>query len=200
VVADEQAPADLVASDLAAQAEHGPGGAAVVVTWSEDAADRIDAALAAVVAAAPRADEMRATLTSGGRVVLVRDATQAMEVANLIAPEHLELVTRDAASLLPATRNAGAVFVGPSTPTALGDYIAGPSHVLPTGRSARFASALRVDDFRKHIHVVRSSGSPEAATLAASAAVIARSEGLEEHARSLDLRTTRGPATDREGS
>jgi histidinol dehydrogenase len=192
VVADDDAPADLVAADLAAQAEHGPGGAAVVVTWSERAADAIDDALAAIVAAASRREEMEATLATGGRLVLVRDAEQAMTVANLIAPEHLEIVTRDAEGLLPLTRNAGAVFVGASTPTALGDYVAGPSHVLPTGRSARFASALRVDDFRKHIHVVRASPGG-AATLASPAAVIARAEGLDAHARSLDLRAR--PAT-----
>jgi histidinol dehydrogenase len=159
----------------------------VVVTWSERAADAIDDALAAIVAVASRREEIEATLATGGRIVLVRDAQQAMTVANLIAPEHLEIVTRDAEELLPHTRNAGAVFLGASTPTALGDYVAGPSHVLPTGRSARFASALRVDDFRKHIHVVRASADG-AAALGSPAAVIARAEGLDAHARSLDLR------------
>jgi histidinol dehydrogenase len=188
VVADEDAPPELVASDLAAQAEHGPGGTAVVVTWSEAAAAAIDDALAAIVATAPRRDEMQDTLAAGGRVVLVRDAEQAMEVANLIAPEHLEIVTAEPERLLDQARNAGAVFLGSATPTALGDYVAGPSHVLPTGRSARFASALRVDDFRKHIHVVRAGSGPDATALGERAAVIARAEGLEEHARSLDLR------------
>jgi histidinol dehydrogenase len=192
VVADEHAPPDLVASDLAAQAEHGPGGAAVVITWSESAAAAIERALERIVGDAARRDEMEATLAAGGRLVLVRDAEQAMEVANLIAPEHLELVTDAPDQLVDATRNAGAVFVGPSTPTALGDYVAGPSHVLPTGRSARFASALRVDDFRKHIHVVRAEPGARAAALGAQAAVIARAEGLEEHARSLDRRAGSG--------
>ncbi len=187
VVADEHAPAYLVAADLAAQAEHGPGGTAIVVTWSEGVADAIDQALETIVADAPRRDEMFLTLADGGRVVMVRDAIQAMEVVNWLAPEHLELVTEDPEVLLPSVRNAGAVFLGPYAPTALGDYAAGANHVLPTGRSARFASALRVDDFRKHIHVVRASPTGSAA-LSRSAAVIARAEGLDAHAHSLDLR------------
>ncbi len=158
VVADDDGPAEFVAADLAAQAEHGPGGTAVLVTWLESVADAVDAALDAIVAGAPRRDEMRSTLADGGRVVLVRDATQAMEVVNWLAPEHLELVTADPEALLPQVRNAGAVFLGAYAPTALGDYAAGANHVLPTGRSARFASALRVDDFRKHLHVVRADG------------------------------------------
>jgi histidinol dehydrogenase len=187
VVADEQAPANLVASDLAAQAEHGPGGTAVVVTWSESVADSVDRALDTILEDAPRRDEMFMTLADGGRIVLVRDAEQAMEVVNWLAPEHLELVVDDPEALLPQVRNAGAIFLGPYAPTALGDYAAGANHVLPTGRSARFASALRVDDFRKHLHVVRAS--PEgSAALSRSAAVIARAEGLDAHAHSLDLR------------
>lgn len=187
VVADQHAPPQLVAADLAAQAEHGPGGTAVVVTWIESVVDRIDQALAGIVAEAPRRDEMEATLDGGGRAVLVRDVLHAMEVVNWIAPEHLELVTEDPDALLPLVRNAGAVFLGPYAPTALGDYVAGANHVLPTGRSARFASALRVDDFRKHVHVVRAT--PEgSARLSRAAAVIARAEGLDAHAHSLDLR------------
>ncbi|MGZ4802939.1 MAG: histidinol dehydrogenase [Acidimicrobiia bacterium] len=187
VVADEHAPAYLVAADLAAQAEHGPGGTAIVVTWSEAVADAVDEALDAIVTDASRRAEIGMTLAEGGRVVLVRDAHQAMEVANWLAPEHLELVTERPDTLLPLVRNAGAVFLGPYAPTALGDYAAGANHVLPTGRSARFASALRVDDFRKHLHVVRAS--PEgSAALSRVASVIARAEGLDEHAHSLDLR------------
>ena len=187
VVADQHGPPNLVASDLAAQAEHGPGGTAILVTWVDSVADAVDAALAAMVADASRRDEMEMTLADGGRVVLVRDAAQAMEVVNFLAPEHLEIVTEDPAALLPLVRNAGAVFLGPYAPTALGDYAAGANHVLPTGRSARFASALRVDDFRKHVHVVRAT--PEgSARLSRAAAVIARAEGLDAHAHSLDLR------------
>ena len=131
-----------------------PVGPPIVVTWIESVADAVDEALAGMVAEAPRREEIESTLAAGGRIVLVRDATQAMEVVNWIAPEHLELVTAEPDALLPLVRNAGAVFLGPYAPTALGDYAAGANHVLPTGRSARFASALRVDDFRKHVHVV----------------------------------------------
>lgn len=187
VVADEHAPPALVAADLAAQAEHGPGGTAILVTWIESVADAVNEALTAMVAEAPRRDEMEMTLADGGRVALVRDATQAMQVVNLIAPEHLEIVTDNPDALLAQVRNAGAVFIGPYAPTALGDYVAGANHVLPTGRSARFASALRVDDFRKHIHVVRATPKGSAA-LSRVAAVIARAEGLDAHAASLDLR------------
>ena len=157
------------------------------MTWIEDVADAVDRALEAIVADAPRRDEMEMTLADGGRVVLVQDAAQAVEVVNWLAPEHLEIVTDDPDALLADVRNAGAVFVGPYAPTALGDYAAGANHVLPTGRTARFASALRVDDFRKHLHVVRAS--PEgSAALSRTAAVIARAEGLDTHAHSLDLR------------
>jgi histidinol dehydrogenase len=187
VLADGHAPPDLVAADLAAQAEHGPGGTAILVTWLESVADAVDAALTRIVADAPRRDEMAATLEGGGRILLVRDVRQAIEVASFLAPEHLEVVTEDPDALVPLVRNAGAVFLGAGTPTALGDYAAGANHVLPTGRSARFASALRVDDFRKHIHVVRTT--PEgSAALSRAAAIIARAEGLEAHAHSLDLR------------
>jgi histidinol dehydrogenase len=187
VVADEHAPAELIASDLAAQAEHGPGGTAILVTWSESVAGNVDDALAGIVADATRRDEMQATLATGGHILLVRDATQAMEVASFLAPEHLEIVTADPEALVPLVRNAGAVFLGSGAPTALGDYVAGANHVLPTGRSARFASALRVDDFRTHVHVVRTT--PDgSARLSRTAAVIARAEGLDAHAHSLDLR------------
>jgi histidinol dehydrogenase len=113
-------------------------------------------------------------------------------VANAIAPEHLELLVDDAEALLPLVRHAGAVFCGPLAPASIGDYLAWPNHVLPTYGTARFAEALRVDDFRKHIHVVRAEPGARAAALGAQAAVIARAEGLEEHARSLDRRAGSG--------
>jgi histidinol dehydrogenase len=186
VVADGHAPPALVAADLAAQAEHGPNGKAILVTWDESVADAVEQALDRIVADSAT-DELGVTLQSVGRTVLVRDADQAIGVANLLAPEHLQIVTDDADARVDAVRNAGAVFIGPYAPTALGDYAAGANHVLPTGGAARFASALRVDDFRKHLHVVRAT--PEgSAALSRQAAVVARAEGLEEHARSLDLR------------
>ncbi len=187
VVADAGADPDLVAADLAAQAEHGPGGAAMLVTWEETLVDAVDAALAARVEVAPRRTEIEATLRTGGRAVLVRDADQALEVTNVVAPEHLELLTADPDALVPRVRNAGAVFVGPWTPATVGDYVAGVNHVLPTARAARFASALRVDTFCKHIHVVRAS-EDALGRLAPHIEALADAEGLPEHARSVALR------------
>jgi histidinol dehydrogenase len=187
VVADGSVPADFAAADLLAQAEHGPGGAAVLVTWDPAVADATVDALERLVADAPRRDEIAATLATGGRAVLVDDAVAALDAVNVIAPEHLELLTADPETLLPLVRNAGAVFLGPWSPAALGDYVAGVNHVLPTDRSARFASALRVDTFRKHVHVVRATEGGLAA-LAPHIDAIAAAEGLVAHARSVDVR------------
>ncbi len=154
VVADGSVPASFAAADLLAQAEHGPGGSAVLVAWDSDVADAIDAALDDLLADAPRRAEITSTLTTGGRIVLVDDALAALDAVNAIAPEHLELLTADPASLLPLVRNAGAVFLGPWAPAALGDYLAGVNHVLPTARTARFASAFA----RRHVPQARARG------------------------------------------
>jgi histidinol dehydrogenase len=187
VVADRTAPPEFVAADLVAQAEHGPGGTAVLVTWDVAVADAVDAAVQAQLADGDRASDIESSLATGGRIVLVDGALEAMEVVDAIAPEHLQLVTADPDALLPHVRNAGAVFLGPWTPAALGDYVAGVNHVLPTARTARFASALRVDTFRKHVHVVEAT--PAALAEAADhVEVLAGVEGLPGHARSLALR------------
>jgi histidinol dehydrogenase len=187
VVADGSVPARFVAADLLAQAEHGPDGAAVLVTWDPAIADAVDAAVAELVADAPRRTEVEATLATGGRTVLVDDAVRAIDAVNAIAPEHLELLTSDPTELVPLVRNAGAVFVGPWSPAALGDYLAGVNHVLPTARTARFASALRVDTFRKHVHVVEATEAGLAA-LAPHVRALAAAEGLDAHARSVSVR------------
>jgi histidinol dehydrogenase len=187
VVADGTVPTDFAAADLLAQAEHGPGGAAVLVTWDPEVADATDSAVAALLAGASRGDEISATLATGGRIVLVDDAVAALDAVNAIAPEHLELLTADPDALLPLVRNAGAVFLGPWAPAALGDYVAGVNHVLPTARTARFASALRVDTFRKRVHVVEATEAGLAA-LAPHVEAIAAAEGLDAHARSIDVR------------
>jgi histidinol dehydrogenase len=119
--------------------------------------------------------------------VLVDGQAQAVAVANVVAPEHLELMVEGAAALLPLVRCAGAVFLGPYAPASVGDYLAGPNHVLPTARTARFASALRVDDFRTHIHAV-SMDADALARLAPHVAAMARAEGLPAHARSVVVR------------
>jgi len=188
VIADATATPDLVAIDLLAQAEHGPDGGAILITWDEPLAAAVDRAVEQLTAVAPRRDEIQANLSVGGRIVIVEGAEQALAVSNTIAPEHLELMTADPDALVPLVRNAGAVFCGPWAPAAVGDYVAGVNHVLPTAGTARFASALRVDDFRKHVHVVTLD---EAALrrVAPHILALAEVEGLAEHGRSVALRT-----------
>jgi histidinol dehydrogenase len=187
VIADASLPPEFAAADLLAQAEHGPGGAAVLVAWDPAVVDAVTAAVEKLAADAPRRAEIESTLASGGRAVLVDDATAALAVVNEIAPEHLELLVADADALVAGVRNAGAVFCGPWAPAALGDYVAGVNHVLPTARTARFASALRVDTFRKHVHVVRATEAGLAAVAPALEA-LATAEGLDAHASSVAVR------------
>jgi histidinol dehydrogenase len=187
VVADAAADPALVAADLLAQAEHGPDGAAVLVTWDERVADAVDEAIAALLADAPRRAEIESTLTSGGRAVVVDGPEAAVEAANTIAPEHLELMTEDPEALVAQVRNAGAVFCGPWSPAAVGDYVAGVNHVLPTARTARYASALRVDTYRKHVHVVTLDRAA-LARVTPYVRAFAEVEGLDAHGRSVTLR------------
>jgi histidinol dehydrogenase len=188
VIADETTVPAHAAVDLVVQAEHGPDGLAYLITWSEDAATRIGEEVRRIADASPRHDEINATLARGGWAVLVDGPAQAVEVANAVAPEHLELLNAEPRSLVPLVRNAGAVFVGPWTPASVGDYAAGPNHVLPTARSARFGSALRVDDFRKHLHFVEVD-EPGLRRLAPHVIAMADAEGLGAHAESVRIRT-----------
>ena len=187
VVADETIAPDLAAIDVILQAEHGPDGVAWLITWSEAAADAIDSEIDRLVAEAPRQAEIEATLFEGGHLALVDGPEQAIAVANLIAPEHLELLCDEPRSLLPLVRHAGAVFCGPLSPASIGDYIAGPSHVLPTDGTARFASALTVGDFTKDVHVI--TVEPEGlAAIGEHVVALATAEGLHAHAESIRLR------------
>ena len=187
VIADHTTAPDLAAIDVIVQAEHGPDGLAWLVTWSEEAADVITSAIEGLVRDATRRAEIESTLDANGRCVLVDGPEQAVAVANVIAPEHLELLNDDPASLVPLVRHAGAVFCGPWAPASIGDYIAGPSHVLPTHGSARYAGALTADDFTKPVHVVDVD---RAAFDRLSPAVVelAEAEGLDAHADSIRLR------------
>jgi histidinol dehydrogenase len=187
VVADDTTPVAFAAVDLVVQAEHGPDGLAYLITWSEQAVAAISAEVARIAEASPRRAEILATLRRGGYSVLVDGPTQAMAVANAIAAEHLELMSADPESLVGLVRSAGAVFLGPWAPASVGDYVAGPNHVLPTARSARFGSALRVDDFRKHIHLVEVD-EPGLARLSPHVIALAASEGLPAHADSVRQR------------
>jgi len=147
-------------------------------------------ALDRLLAGQPRRADIESTLRHGGHAVMCRDAEQAIAISNLIAPEHLELLVADPEALLPMVRHAGAVFTGMYGAASLGDYVAGPSHVLPTYGSARFSSALRVDDFVKTIHVVSADGQAFE-RLAPHVAALADAEGLSAHAQSVRLRGPR---------
>ncbi len=187
VVADATTPAAWAAIDVVVQAEHGPDGLAWLVTWAPETADAVTAEVERLVAASPRRADLEQTLRTGGYCVVVDGPAEALAVANAVAPEHLELLVDGAEALLPLVRSAGAVFLGPYSPASVGDYIAGPNHVLPTARTARFASALRVDDFRTHIHAI-SVDEQALARLAPHVAALARAEGLPAHAASVTVR------------
>jgi len=187
VVAGPETPAVLAAVDLVVQAEHGPDGLAWLVTWSEAKVDEVNAEVARLVAASPRRADLETTLASGGYACLVDGPEQALAVSNVVAPEHLELMFDGAEQLLPLVRSAGAVFCGLWSPASLGDYLAGPNHVLPTNRTARFASALRADDFRRHIHAV-TADREALAVLGPYVVTLATTEGLPAHAESIRLR------------
>jgi histidinol dehydrogenase len=187
VVADASTPVEFAAIDVIVQAEHGPNGLAWLVTWSVEAADRIDAAIADLVASAPRRRDIEATLAEGGYTVLVDGPKAAAEVINRIAPEHLEVMTDEPDEVIARVRHAGAIFRGPLGAASLGDYAAGPSHVLPTFGSARFSGALTVDDFQKAMHVV-SVDQQGFDRLAPVVETLALAEGLDAHARSIQIR------------
>jgi histidinol dehydrogenase len=176
-----------VAIDLMAQAEHDPGASAFLVTTDAELPDLVDEALEVLLADAPRASVIRLSLSDNGRVIVVPDVSAALDVANEIAPEHLEVMVADPLELLGSIRNAGAIFLGPWTPESVGDYIAGPNHVLPTGGTARFSSPLSVEDFVKRSSVI--SYSLEALEAdAPSVMAIAGAEGLDAHAKAVALR------------
>jgi len=190
VIADETAPAEYAAIDLMVQVEHGPDSVAWLITPNPDVADRIVEVVGKLLDEAPRREVIAANLEANSYVALVDDLAHAVDTANRIAPEHLQLMVADPDALLPLVRHAGAVFCGPYAPASVGDYLAGPNHVLPTYGSARFAGALRVDDFVKHVHVV-SVDEAALAALAPHVAVLAEAEGLATHAESVRLRGPR---------
>ncbi|MDZ4826588.1 MAG: histidinol dehydrogenase [Actinomycetota bacterium] len=190
IIADDSVDPELVAADLLAQAEHGPGGGAVVISWHESVLAQVDRALEQLVVNTPRRGDAEATLTLGGRAFLVDGPDAAIDVANAIAPEHLQLMCENADMLVLSVRNAGAVFVGSDSPAVLGDYAAGVNHVLPTGGAARFASALQVSSFQKRVHVV-TADADALARVAPYVTLLADTEGLAAHAASIRLRESR---------
>ena len=187
VVADASTPADLAAIDLMVQAEHGPDGMAWLITWVPEVIEAVERSLAELIAVAPRRADLEATMASAGVACLVDSPEAAMAVSNIVAPEHLELLVTDYAPLVEMVSAAGAVFCGLDAPASLGDYAAGPNHILPTNRSARFSSALRADDFRRHIHVVEVDRRGFEG-LADTVITLAQAEGLDAHAESIRRR------------
>jgi len=187
VIADGTANADWIAMDLFSQAEHDEIAQAILLTPDEPLLERVAASMRRQIGALPRRAIIEASLAARGALIRVRDLAEACDLANRIAPEHLELAVADPEKLLAKIRHAGAIFLGHHASESLGDYCAGPNHVLPTSRTARFSSPLGVYDFQKRSSII--GVSREAArTLGKAAATLARSEGLEAHARSAELR------------
>jgi histidinol dehydrogenase len=190
VLADHTAPPEYVAADMLAQAEHSPG-SSLLVTWHPALIDAVAAELERQLGALSRADLTRDALTQFGALVLTRDEAEAIAVVNQLAPEHLEIMTADHEATLARIENAGAIFLGPFSPVAVGDYAAGPSHVLPTGATARFASGLSANDFLRRSSVIRFEREG-LARLASDVERLAHLEGLTAHAASVTRRMTEG--------
>lgn len=187
ILADKNASPALIAADMLSQAEHDPLASAVCITDCERLLENIKIELNSQVSSLPRAEIASKSLCDWGALVKVNNMQEAVNLANKIAPEHLELLVDDPWSMLGSIQNAGAVFLGDNTAEAMGDYFAGPNHVLPTMRTARFSSALSVQTFCKKISVIYASA-VFAQSSAPQIARLARLEGLEAHARSAELR------------
>jgi len=187
IVADETARPDFIAADLLAQAEHGEDASAILITNSETLAQNVANEVEQQAESLPRREIVMTSLKDYGAIVLVETLDEACSIVNELAPEHVELVTSEDDAIAKRIRHAGAIFFGAYTPEPVGDYLAGPNHVLPTGRTARFSSALGVYDFVKRTSLLRYS--KEAfALVAESVAVLAECEGLNGHARSVLIR------------
>lgn len=187
LIADETANPVYCAADLLAQAEHDPQATSILLTTSPDLAHQVAGELDRQLARLERASIAGASIERNGAIVVVPDIQAAIDLANEYAPEHLCLLVADPFRWLPAIRNAGGVFLGEASFEVLGDYVAGPSHTMPTGGTARFASALNVDDFTKITSVV-ALDHPSMLQLGEAAALLARSEGLTAHAHAVEVR------------
>jgi len=188
VIADETADPSFVAADLLAQAEHSPG-SAILITWDESLLDRVQSAIQSQLATLQRADLTAESLVAFGAMILVRDADQACELTDQFAPEHLHIQTADPDALIDRIRNAGATFLGSHTPVALGDYAAGPSHVLPTGGTCTWAAGLCSNSFLRSSSVTKFDAS-SLDSIADDVQRLATEEGLTAHARSVSIRRT----------
>jgi histidinol dehydrogenase len=187
IIADHAANPVYVAADLLSQAEHDSLASSILVTDSTELADKVCLEVDSQLRKLPRREIAQAALANNGMIILVRDMNQAVEIANAAAPEHLEILTAKPFEIMPLIRHAGAIFLGPYSPEPLGDYMAGPNHVLPTGGTARFNSVLNVDTFMKKTSVIAYT---KAGLQAVSQDImkLASAEGLEAHANAIRLR------------
>ncbi len=195
VLADVTPSPRCLAADMLSQAEHDPMATAILVTTSEEQGREVDLALEELTSGLERGDIARSSIMANGAILVVSSLEEAAEVANLVAPEHLELAVNDPWAVLPLIKNAGAVFMGEHTPEPIGDYIAGPNHVLPTMGTAKFASALGVETFLKRSSII--AYSKEAFLRDASDVIrLAETEGLTAHALSIKVRLENKDAAD----
>jgi len=190
VLADGDNDPDWIAIDLLAQAEHDKSAQSILITDNAQFAKDVEAAIERHLTTLPRADIARASWQGFGAIILVETLEDALPLVNRLAPEHLEIATDDPDALLAGVRNAGSVFMGRYTPEAIGDYVAGPNHVLPTARSARFSSGLSVLDFIKKTSVLH-CGPEQLAKIGPAAVALADAEGLQAHAKSVSIRMNR---------
>ena len=194
IVADETARADFIAADLLAQAEHGEDASAVLITADESLARSVAEEVERQARSLPRLEIVSSSLRDYGAIVVVESLDEACGLVNELAPEHVEIVTKDDEAIAGQIRHAGAIFFGSYTPEAVGDYLAGPNHVLPTGRTARFSSALGVYDFVKRTSLLRYSAEAFS-KVSDSVNLLAESEGLAGHARSALIRREGKPSS-----
>jgi histidinol dehydrogenase len=191
VIADKGNDPEWIAADLLAQAEHDTAAQSILLTDDAAFADAVEAAVTRQVQKLPKADIAGASWRDFGAIILVSSLDEAPALADRIAAEHLEIATRDPEALAAKIRNAGALFLGSHTPEVIGDYVAGPNHVLPTARSARFSSGLGVLDFMKRTSILKLDEA-SLGKLASQAMTLARAEGLEAHRRSVEIRLSKG--------
>jgi histidinol dehydrogenase len=190
IIADSSGNADWIAADLLAQAEHDESAQAILITDNAELATAVERAVEGAMGRLKRGKIATASWRDFGAVILVRDLKEALPLVDAIAPEHLEIAAVDADGLARGIRNAGAIFIGPHTPEAIGDYVAGSNHVLPTARSARFSSGLGVLDFMKRTSILK-CGPEQLRALADAAMTLGTAEGLDAHARSIAIRLNR---------
>ena len=187
ILADRTGHPDWIAADLLAQAEHDASAQSILITDDKALADQVERAVEAQLATLPRAAVASASWRDFGAVILVGSLAEAVPLVDAIAPEHLEIESEDAERLAGQIRNAGAIFLGAHTPEAIGDYVGGSNHVLPTARSARFSSGLGVLDFMKRTSILK-CGPEQLRALGPAAIALGEAEGLDAHARSVAIR------------